>query len=76
MAHIELTEGLPGIRGPMVFSPETTKPLGELVQAMSKQQTICWQARTGRWCVQIRPTPLQIRSALKGKRELGRSSSK
>jgi hypothetical protein len=27
MAHIELAEGLPGIRGPMVFSPETTKPL-------------------------------------------------
>jgi uncharacterized peroxidase-related enzyme len=34
MAHIELTEGLPGIRGPMVFSPETTKPLGELVQLL------------------------------------------
>jgi uncharacterized peroxidase-related enzyme len=32
MAHIALTEGLPGIRGPMVFSPETTKPLCELVQ--------------------------------------------
>jgi len=34
MAHIELTEGLPGIRGPMVFSPETAKPLGELVQVL------------------------------------------
>jgi AhpD family alkylhydroperoxidase len=34
MAHIQLTEGLPGIRGPMVFSPETTKPLGELVQVL------------------------------------------
>jgi len=34
MAHIELIEGLPGIRGPMVFSPETTKPLGELVQVL------------------------------------------
>jgi uncharacterized peroxidase-related enzyme len=34
MAHIELTEGLPGIRGPMVFSPETTKPLGELVEVL------------------------------------------
>ena len=30
MPHIKLTEGLPGIRGPMVFSPEPTKPLGEL----------------------------------------------
>jgi hypothetical protein len=27
MAHIQLPEGLPGIRGPMVLSPETTKPL-------------------------------------------------
>jgi uncharacterized peroxidase-related enzyme len=34
MAHITLTEGLPGIRGPMVFSPETTKPLLELVQVL------------------------------------------
>jgi len=34
MAHIKLTEGLPGIRGPMVFSPETTKPLSELAQAL------------------------------------------
>lgn len=34
MAHIELSEGLPGIRGPMVFSPETAKPLGELVQVL------------------------------------------
>jgi uncharacterized peroxidase-related enzyme len=34
MAHIKLVEGLPGIRGPMVFSPETTKPLGDLVQVL------------------------------------------
>jgi uncharacterized peroxidase-related enzyme len=34
MAHIQFAEGLPGIRGPMVFSPETTKPLGELVQVL------------------------------------------
>jgi uncharacterized peroxidase-related enzyme len=34
MPHISLTEGLPGIRGPMVFSPETTKPLSELVQVL------------------------------------------
>jgi uncharacterized peroxidase-related enzyme len=34
MAHIALTEGLPGIRGPMVFSPETTKPLSHLVEAL------------------------------------------
>jgi uncharacterized peroxidase-related enzyme len=34
MAHIQLPDGLPGIRGPMVFSPETTKPLGDLVQVL------------------------------------------
>lgn len=34
MAHIELTDNLPGIRGPMVFSPETTKPLCDLVQVL------------------------------------------
>jgi len=34
MAHIKLPEGLPGIRGPMVFSPETTNPLCDLVQAL------------------------------------------
>ena len=34
MAHIALTEGLPGIRGPMVFSPETTKPLCQLVEVL------------------------------------------
>lgn len=34
MPHITLTEGLPGIRGPMVFSPETTKPLCDLVQVL------------------------------------------
>jgi uncharacterized peroxidase-related enzyme len=34
MPHILLTEGLPGIRGPMVFRPETTKPLCDLVQVL------------------------------------------
>jgi uncharacterized peroxidase-related enzyme len=34
MPHIGLTEGLPGIRGPMVFSPETTRPLCDLVQVL------------------------------------------
>jgi uncharacterized peroxidase-related enzyme len=34
MPHIALTEGLPGIRGPMVFSPETSKPLADLAQTL------------------------------------------
>lgn len=34
MAHIALPAGLPGIRGPLTFSPETTKPLSELVQVL------------------------------------------
>ena len=34
MAHIELPEGLPGIRGPMAFRPETARPLNELVDVL------------------------------------------
>lgn len=34
MAHIQFLEGLPGIRGPLVYSPETAKPMGELVQIL------------------------------------------
>ena len=34
MAHIEFAEGLPGIRGPLAFSPETTKPMCELVAVL------------------------------------------
>jgi len=34
MAHIQLPEGLPGIRGPLVFSPATTGPLCELVEVL------------------------------------------
>ena len=34
MAHIALPSGLPGIRGPMAFRPETAKPLNELVDVL------------------------------------------
>lgn len=34
MPHINLKQGLPGIRGPMVFSPETTKPLCDLAKVL------------------------------------------
>src|ERR1700683_1102789 len=34
MAHITLPEGFPGIRGPMMFRPETAKPLNELVEVL------------------------------------------
>jgi uncharacterized peroxidase-related enzyme len=34
MAHIEFAEGLPGIRGPLSFSPATTKPLAELAEVL------------------------------------------
>ena len=34
MAHIQLPEGLPGIRGLLAFRPETAKPLGELANAL------------------------------------------
>lgn len=34
MAHINLPDGLPGIRGPMAFRPETSKPLNELAEVL------------------------------------------
>lgn len=34
MAHIELNNGEPGIRGLMVYSPETAKPLNELAEQL------------------------------------------
>ena len=34
MPHITLPEGLPGIRGPLAFRPETAKPLNELVDVL------------------------------------------
>jgi uncharacterized peroxidase-related enzyme len=34
MAHIQLPEGLPGIRGAMAFRPETARPLNDLVELL------------------------------------------
>ena len=34
MAHIILPDGLPGIRGPMAFRPETATPINELVDVL------------------------------------------
>jgi uncharacterized peroxidase-related enzyme len=34
MAYITLSEGLPGIRGPMAFRPETAKHLNELAEVL------------------------------------------
>lgn len=34
MAHIQLPEGLPGIRGLLAFRPETARPLGELANVL------------------------------------------
>lgn len=34
MTYIDLPEGLPGIRGPMAYRPETAKPLNELVNVL------------------------------------------
>lgn len=34
MAHIAIEEGIPGILGPMMFRPETTKPLRELAEVL------------------------------------------
>jgi uncharacterized peroxidase-related enzyme len=34
MAHIDLQNELPGIRGPMAYRPETAKPLNELAEIL------------------------------------------
>jgi uncharacterized peroxidase-related enzyme len=34
MPHIRLPEGIPGILGPMAFSPETAKPINELAEVL------------------------------------------
>lgn len=34
MAHIDLNNDLPGIRGPMAYRPETAKPLNELAEIL------------------------------------------
>jgi hypothetical protein len=34
MPHIALPESVPGIRGPMMFRPETAKPLNELADIL------------------------------------------
>ena len=34
MAHITLPDGMPGIRGPMSYRPETAAPLNELVEVL------------------------------------------
>lgn len=38
MAHINLPEGLPGIRGPMAFRPETAKHLNELAEVLLRSE--------------------------------------
>ncbi|MBK5279253.1 MAG: peroxidase-related enzyme [Bacteroidia bacterium] len=38
MAHINLPEELPGIRGPMAFRPETAKSLNELAEALLRSE--------------------------------------
>lgn len=37
MPHIDLPEGMPGIRGPMAFRPSTSKPLNDLVEVLLRE---------------------------------------
>ncbi|GAB4000309.1 carboxymuconolactone decarboxylase family protein [Spirosoma daeguense] len=39
MPHIDFLPGLPGIRGPMAFSPETARPLNGLVNILLRENT-------------------------------------
>ncbi len=38
MAHIQLPDGLPGIRGPMALRPEAAKPLNELAEVLLRAE--------------------------------------
>ncbi len=38
MAHIQLPDGLPGIRGPMAFRPDTAKSLNELAEVLLRSE--------------------------------------
>jgi uncharacterized peroxidase-related enzyme len=38
MAHIQLPEGLPGIRGPMALRPETSKHLNDLAEVLLRSE--------------------------------------
>lgn len=38
MAHIDLKNDFPGIRGPMAFRPETAKPLNELAEVLLRSE--------------------------------------
>lgn len=38
MAHIQLPDGLPGIRGPMAFRPETAQPLNQLAEVLLRSE--------------------------------------
>src|SRR5688572_33148765 len=38
MAHINLPEDLPGIRGPMAFRPETAQPLNDLAEVLLRSE--------------------------------------
>jgi uncharacterized peroxidase-related enzyme len=39
MPHIDLPEGLPGILGPMAFSPATAEPMNALAEVLLRQAT-------------------------------------
>jgi uncharacterized peroxidase-related enzyme len=38
MAHIELNNDQPGIRGPMTYSPETARPMNELAEILLRSE--------------------------------------
>jgi hypothetical protein len=41
MAHIQLQEGLPGIIGPLTFSPDTARPLLALAEVLLRGPIPC-----------------------------------
>jgi len=47
MAHIQLSQELPGIVGPLNFSPDTAKPLLELAEVLLRGPNTLTSAERG-----------------------------
>src|SRR5262245_57937411 len=71
MAHITLPDGLPGIRGPMAFSPHTAKPMSDLAEVLlrgantltpAEREMIAAHVSTRNDCFSAAPTHAAIAS--------------
>ena len=47
MAHIDLENDFPGIRGPMAFRPQTAKPLNDLAEVLLRSDNTLSRGERG-----------------------------